>query len=180
MIWVSLDSTNEVEHADKHASVDAQTIAAIENTMQMQSEVLPQVVAIEQKLKKANPDFFWGIYFEGPKAVVQIVEKHQTEAFAVLSSIPVSNQIRFETVRYSQRELEEALEKLRENEEMKTEFREHTAVPNGIDTKNNTILVFTQNETTQQKILDILDPDMVNFHSSFIYVDQDGVTPSTI
>lgn len=151
-----------------------------EDIMQKQHVLLPKIEEIETILKEAGDDHLGGIYYNGPNAVVQIVERHREKALDMLSRIAVSNEIFYETVNYSNTELMAAYEKL--NRKLITDEvltgKVAYEVMWAIDTRNNRIVIFSSDERIRQKALEIIDPEMLLFKESLNMMDQTGAVPA--
>lgn len=136
-----------------------------------QTTLLPQVQAIEKLLNQSNDHYLGGIYLDGSRAVIQLVERYQNKAMLILSSHYVSPHICFETVKYSQKELQEAYENLNSallNEEVIKGEVVYEGVW-GIDTKKNGIVLMTHNERVLEKALEIIEPDMLRYGTPVRY-----------
>lgn len=148
--------------------------ASTESNNVQQTKLLPQVQTIETLLNEADDHYFGGIYLDGHRAVVQIVERYQDKAMMNLSTHEMTDDISFETVMYSHKELNEAYEKL--NQALLTEEIIKGKVDYegawGIDTRNNRIVLMTRDERVIEKAIEIIEPDMLRYSNPVKVVDQ--------
>lgn len=157
--------------------------------IQKQHELLPKVMEIERRLEESGGDLLGGIRFEGARAVIQITEHGRERAMEMLAPFAESGDIDVETVRHSQRELEEVYERL--NRELRALIMDlsggtdSAAAPGivpapkiaamwAIDHANNRIVLYSSDERIRARAAELVDPDMLAFRGSLRIVDQAG------
>ena len=149
--------------------------------MQKQHEQLPLVMEIERRLEEAGDDLLGGVRFEGARAVVQTTEHGRERAMDIVAPFAESGDIIVETVHYSQRELEEAYERL--NQELSafimnlSHDTDSAEVPGintmwMIDHRNNRIVLHTSDERIRARAAELVDPDMLVFRGPVRLLDQ--------
>lgn len=159
-----------------YAAVETETLQKKEIQFQQIAEKQQKMIPKLDKIKtdfSSMPESFGGIYFDGDQAIVQIVGNNENVQKKILNNVVASENIITETVKYSQSELDKAIDTLNN-----TLNRDGSATW-GLDTKNNKVIVYTNDESVKKKVIEIIDPELVSFDKSLNLVDQVGVGPST-
>ncbi|GEM_PF-3912262 len=158
--------------ANENESISAQE-AKFQQIEDKQQKMIPQL----ERLKKdfsTRPESFGGIYFKGEQAVVQIVKSEDLEDMQRKKNSTVgSENIIIQLVNNSELKLKMAMDTLN------NELDRDGSTTWGLDTKNNKIIIYTNDENMQNKVVKLIDPDFVSFEAPLNLEDQVGVGPST-